>query len=161
MCCSFPFSSAFSFILIYLTNLQQITTLTSYSSENLKKIVRWISFPALCPQGTHGLLREKDEHMVTIQSVHMYAIYAYTHLHTHLYDVYINAYTHGWSLIIVPFLLSALSNHNIVKVAWHSYFYLSALKSSSHAALRLISLKYCSCKFLSETEMSSKWFLPK
>lgn len=157
MCLSFPFSSPFSFILIYLTNLQQTTTLTSYSSENLKKILRWISFTALCPQGTHGLLWERDEHMVTMQSVHMCAIYVYTHL----CDVYISAYTHGWSLIIIPFLLSALSNHNIVRVAWHSYFYLSALKSSSHAALRLISLKYCSCKFLSKTEMSSKWFPPK
>ena len=94
--------------------------------------------------------------MVTMQSVHMCAIYVYTHLYTHLCDVYISAYTHGWSLIIIPFLLSALSNHNIVRVAWHSYFYLSVLKSSSHAALRLISLKYCSCKFLSKTEMSSK-----
>lgn len=120
-------SARLSFILIYLTNLG-ITTLTSYSSENLKKIVRWISFTALCPQGTHGLLREKDEHMVTIQSVHMCAIYAYTHLYTHLCDVYISAYTHGWSLITILLLLSALSNHNIVSVAWHSYFYLSALK---------------------------------
>jgi len=150
----FPFSSPFSFILIFLTNFQQITTLTSYSSENLKKIVK--CFIALCPQGTHGLLREKDEHMVTMQSVHMCAIYAYIHLYTHLCDVYISAYAHGWSLIIIPFLLSALSNHNIVRVAWHSYFYLSALKSSSHAALRVISLKYCSYKFLSKTEMSSK-----
>ena len=116
---------------------------------------------SLPPRNSWTSKGERWTHGYNAICTYVYHLCIYTFIYTFMWCVYISAYTYGWSLIIIPFLLSALSNHNIVRVAWHSYFYLSALKSSSHAALRVISLKYCSCKFLSKTEMSSKWFPPK
>ena len=116
---------------------------------------------SLPPRNSWTSKGERWTHGYNAICAYVYHLCIYTFIYTFMWCVYISAYTYGWSLIIIPFLLSALSNHNIVRVAWHSYFYLSALKSSSHAALRVISMKYCSCKFLSKTEMSSKWFPPK
>lgn len=139
VCHSFSFSLPVSFIFIYLTKLHQIASTASRSSEYLKKILRWMSFTAPCPQGTYGLLRETNGHIVTMQPVLYKGIYAQMAFLCHAPSSLCLKQSQ-YSKNLLTFLLLSLCSK--------SYF---------TCCLKINLPQNCSCEFWSKTGMSSKY----